>query len=101
MSSWGKLGVPLSLRLCCECDWFYVRCTSFVNFSFYLVIWFVAGPSFPLSKFLFQTAYLYLEGCFKLMEMFEKSNSGKWKNEAKEKEILEIFRYVILNTLHF
>jgi len=41
-----------------------------------------------------KTAYLYLEGCFKLMEMFEKSNSGKWKNEAKEKEILEIFRLV-------
>ena len=42
----------------------------------------------------FQTAYLYLEGCFKLMEMFEKSKSGKWSDDETEEKILDIFRYL-------
>lgn len=41
-----------------------------------------------------KTAYLYLEGCFKLMEMFEKSKSGKWSDDETEEKILDIFRLV-------
>eukprot|EP00794_Sanderia_malayensis_P007728 gene7728-8567_t len=41
-----------------------------------------------------KTAYLYFEGCFKLMEMFEKSNSLDWSHPSDEEPIIEIFRRV-------
>lgn len=41
-----------------------------------------------------KTAYLYFEGSFMLMDMFEKSNSNNWTDREQEEAILEIFRRV-------
>ena len=104
VSSKVRLGLPSCLRIDCvvKVVGLCIRCVSFVNF-FHLSCAPICCWSFFITYviFIFQTAYLYLEGCFKLMEMFEKSNSGKWKNEAKEKEILEMFRHAFSSILYF
>ncbi|XP_065070283.1 tetratricopeptide repeat protein 39B-like [Rhopilema esculentum] len=41
-----------------------------------------------------KTAYLYLEGCFRLMDMFEKTKTNFWEDEEEEKAITEIFKLV-------